>query len=97
MTARHPLHSRSRRVVKRVKDRLLMQCFTGRYKRLSVHVSSYDPRVRCAPPRAPPAPQTSDCNLVIDQMSTSKDLKDFGPMGYPHLDFVVPYSTWSRT
>ncbi len=35
--------------------------------------------------------------MIIDQMATSKDLKDFAPAGTPHLDFVVPYQLISRT
>ncbi|KAI4266502.1 MAG: hypothetical protein L6R38_008701 [Xanthoria sp. 2 TBL-2021] len=69
----------------------------GLLKRLTVHVASYDPHVRCAPPRSPPAPQAYDCNVIIDQMATSMDLKDFAPEGTPHLDFVVPYELTSRT
>ncbi|KAL8733767.1 MAG: hypothetical protein Q9166_001961 [cf. Caloplaca sp. 2 TL-2023] len=64
----------------------------GLLKRLSVHVSSYDPHVRCAPPGSPPAPLPGECDNIIDQMETSKKLQDFAPQGTPHLDFVIPFA-----
>ncbi|KAL8990903.1 MAG: hypothetical protein Q9169_008002, partial [Polycauliona sp. 2 TL-2023] len=64
---------------------------TGFLKRLSVHVSSYDPHVLCAPPRSPPPPPPADCDIIIDQMDASMNLKDFAPAFTPHMDVEVPF------
>ncbi|KAL8889975.1 MAG: hypothetical protein Q9215_002844 [Flavoplaca cf. flavocitrina] len=68
----------------------------GLHKRLPVYVASYDPHVRCSPPTSPPAPSFHDCDALIKKMRASKQLYDFGPQGWPHLDFVVPYVFSSR-
>ncbi|KAL9600252.1 MAG: hypothetical protein Q9219_003296 [cf. Caloplaca sp. 3 TL-2023] len=63
---------------------------SGKSRRLSVKVFSYEPHVQCAVAQPRLAPPLGACDTVIDQIPANTQELVFGPLGFANVDVRTP-------